>query len=266
MQRDDVGTRQQFVQRHHVSHPGKGRRRIRVVPQHGTAHALEDARGGQPDLAGTDDADGAAMQGAAKQAIEHEVAFAHPVVGAVGLPVERHHQRQRVLGHGFGRIGGYARDEQAQCLRRSQIDIVEACAAQQHRTHTQGMQRVQYRRIKPVIDEHADGGAVLCQRGGMHVQRGIEVEERIALPVRITLVGFLQEATVVGAGAEDGDLHGRTWVECPADHTAATRLWGWHRRCRHHRCPCHLLRTDSPGPASRRSGSARRGARPRSRP
>ena len=265
VQRDDVSARQQFIQRHHLADTREGRRRVRVVPQHRAAHTLEDARGGQADLAGTDDADRAAMQGAPEQAVEHEVAFAHAVVGSMGLAVEGHHQRQCMLGHGFGRIRRHPRDEQVQRFRSGKVHIVEARTAQQHGPHTQRVQRAQHLRIQPIVDEHADRGAVLCQRCGMHIQRGIEVDERATLPRRLTQVGFVQEATVVGSGAEDGDLHGRTWMECHADHTAATRPWGWHRRCEHRRCPVPL-RTCNPAPASRRSGSARHDARPRSRP
>ena len=55
----------------------------------------------------------------------------------------------------------------------------------------------------------------------MHVQRGLEVHERKALPDRIAQVGLVQETAVIGAGAEDGNLHGRVWAKVRADHTAA---------------------------------------------
>ena len=92
------------------------------------------------------------------------------------------------------------------------------------------MQRVQNRRVQAVVDEHADSNAILRQRCGMHVQRGIEVHERKALPGRIALVGLVEETTIVGAGTENGDLHGGAWREFPADHTAAPALVGWPRR------------------------------------
>jgi len=91
-------------------------------------------------------------------------------------------------------------------------------------------------------------------------------EVLVAVPKPLgALVGLVQEATIVGAGTENGDLHDGAWLEFPADHTAAPALMGWPRRYayRRGRVP---LRTGSPDPASRRSGSARRGAHPRSRP
>src|SRR6185437_16853387 len=96
----------------------------------------------------------------------------------------------------------------------------EAGTAQQHRAYAQCMQGLQHRCIEPVVDEHADGGAVLCQRGGVHVQRRVEIHELEILPCPLVLVGFLEKAAVVGTGTENGDLHGKACAEIRHDHSA----------------------------------------------
>ena len=46
------------------------------------------------------------MQPVAEQTVEGEVAVADTQVGAVDVAVEGENERQRVLGDGFGRVGG----------------------------------------------------------------------------------------------------------------------------------------------------------------
>ncbi len=72
-----------------------------VVRENPAAEAAEDARDDRPDLAGADDAHGAAVHVEPEQAVEREVALAHARVRAVDLPVEAQHHRDRVFGHGM---------------------------------------------------------------------------------------------------------------------------------------------------------------------
>ena len=74
-----------------------------VVPEQAAPEAGgEDLRCREPDLAGADDADGLAAQRVAEQALQLEVAFAHPVVGLVRVSVECLDERDGELGDGGG--------------------------------------------------------------------------------------------------------------------------------------------------------------------
>ncbi len=88
MQGDDVRAGQELRQAHHRA--AKGRRRHGIVAEQCAAEAGKDAGGCKADPAGADDAHGLAGERDAEQTVEREVSLPHPVVGAVGVAVERH--------------------------------------------------------------------------------------------------------------------------------------------------------------------------------
>jgi hypothetical protein len=112
-----------------------------------------------------------------------------------------------MLGHGFGRIGRDARDEDAQRGCDLQIDVVEACTAQEDGAHAHILQRGQHRRIEHVIDEDADGVAVFRQQGCLQRQGGFQVHEGEARGAASVGQRLVQKATVIALRAEYGDLH-----------------------------------------------------------
>ncbi len=99
MQRDDVGSREELRQFHvgraEPAHliVGEG-----VVGQQLTSEAGHDAGEDGADAAGPDHADTTAVEVEPEQPVEREVALSHPVVRAVGAPVEAEDERDRVLG------------------------------------------------------------------------------------------------------------------------------------------------------------------------
>ena len=76
--------------------------RAGIVDQHAAAKAHHDASEAAANLAAAHHPDLAAMQVHAHQAVQHEVALAHPGMGTVGLAVERQQQGRGVLGHRMG--------------------------------------------------------------------------------------------------------------------------------------------------------------------
>jgi len=115
-----------------------------VVGEHAAAVALHDAGQGEADLAHAQHADRLAVQRAAQQAVEVEVALAHAVVGPVRLAVERLQQGHGELGHGLGAVAGHVGHEEAQLVGCRQVHVVEARAPKQHRPHALLVQRLQH--------------------------------------------------------------------------------------------------------------------------
>lgn len=157
VQAHDVGARQQVLERGVLAEGGELVVAEGVVGEQAAPEAAHDAREGDADAAGADEADDAAVQGAAEQAVEREVGLAHAVVGAVRVAVERLHQRHRELGHGLGAVRRHVGHEQAQPRRRLEVDVVVPRAPQQHRAHAQLMQRRQHVRRQRVVHEHTHG-------------------------------------------------------------------------------------------------------------
>ena len=98
--------------------------RVRVVRQHAHPEAAEQPDERASDLARADHADRLAAQVEPHEPADGEVPFAHPVVRPVDLPVQRHEQRERVLGHGVRRILRDAHDRDAVLAGRFQVHVV----------------------------------------------------------------------------------------------------------------------------------------------
>jgi len=96
--------------------------------------------------------------------------------------------------------------------------VVEAGAAQRHEPHAESGQRPERRLVELVVDECADGLRALGEKRCFSGEPGLVVDEAVAGRG----VRGVEEAPVVGLGAEDGDIHGsgRTArgrkVHCPA--------------------------------------------------
>ena len=95
-----------------------------VVGEQAAPEPVHDPGDPHADLAGPHDADGPAVQVEAQQAVEREVPLAHPVVGAVELPVQCQHQPHGVLGDRVRRIGGDPRHRDPQFARGLDIHVV----------------------------------------------------------------------------------------------------------------------------------------------
>ena len=179
--RDDVPrlVRQRAVQRHHVAAPQqllerhvlaerleRGARE-RVVRHQLAPEALHDPRERNPDAPRADQPHRLAGQRAAQQPVEREVALAHAVVRAVRAPIQSLDQRHRVLGYGLGRVRRHVGHGEPQVLRRHQVDVVVARAAEEDRADPRGAERLEDGRRQHVVDEDAHGVRVAHEVGGL---------------------------------------------------------------------------------------------------
>jgi hypothetical protein len=183
--------------------------RVRIGREQPAAEAVHDAGEYRPDLARADDADRATAQVEAEQAVEREVALAHPVEGPVRAAVQRQDQRDGVLGDGVRRIRRHAGDGDAQPFGRRQVDMVEAGRAQRDHARPALGQRLQHLGVELIVDEGADGGEAAGERRRLRRQPRLEVHELVF----VACVRGLEEGAVVGFGAEERGSHD-VWSGC----------------------------------------------------
>lgn len=222
MQADDVALGEQAVEVAVLAVLLEGRGGEGVVGEDVAAEALHDAGGGEADLADAEDADGLAVEGAAEQAVEGEVALADAVVGPVGVAVEGLDQGDGELGDGLGGVGGHVGDHDAVAAGRVEVDIVEAGAAQQDGLDALVGEGVDDGGAQGVVDEDADGVGIVGDEGDAAFVEGELVVDDLDVGVEVEneavgggfggalvgLEGGVQVVPVVGLGAVDGELHG----------------------------------------------------------
>ena len=205
VQADDVGLTQQGVDVH-VFGPQIDGSLVRVGIAHQQAHAkaLEDAQGGDADLAGAYDAGGAAMHVEADQPLQGEVGVAGALVGLMDAAVEGHHQAHRVLGDRLGGVGGYPHHFQTQLLGGHQIHVVVTGAAQGDDLGAVRGQLGQHLPVGVIVDEQADHGEVMGEASCLGLQPHVEELQLEA----VLAVGLIEVFLVVALGTENGDSHG----------------------------------------------------------
>ena len=144
------------------------------------------------------------MQIEPEEALEREVAFAHAVVGAMQVAVERQHERHRVLRDRVGgEYAGTRTHRQPRRGGRSVVYVVVSGAAQRHEPRTPARKRVDGGAVKLVVHEDAHGGKTTGERRSRRGESLPVVDEFV--PRR--LVGGVQIEAVIRPGAEDGDAH-----------------------------------------------------------
>jgi hypothetical protein len=164
VQRDDVGTREQLLQRH-----VRGQRPdiivgVWIVGQQSAAEAGHDPREDLPDAARAHDADRARVEIEPEQAFQREVAVPDTPVRARDVPDRGQDLRDGVLPDRMGRIGGHAAHDDAEVGRGGQVDVVEAGRGQRHEADATSCRRREGRRIEGVMDEGADGREAVRER------------------------------------------------------------------------------------------------------
>ena len=166
VQRDDVGGATQLAERDVLQTLLLGPRVVRVRVPHDHAHpeALEDLTGDLADLPRSDQSGGLAVHVEADEAVEGEVHVPHPAVGLGDVAVECHRQGDGVLGHGVGRVGRDARDEDPVLLGRREVDAVEPGAAQRDHLHALLREHLDHLAGDLVVDEHAHDVDVVADR------------------------------------------------------------------------------------------------------
>lgn len=175
VQADDIGAAQQVLQRRVLAVLGELVVAEGVVREQLAAEAPHDAREGDADPAGADDAHGPAVQRAAEEPVEGEVGLAHAVVGAVGVAVQRLHQGDGELGHGLGAVRRHVGDEQAEARRRLEVHVVVAGAAQEDGAHAQRVKRREHVLAQRVVHEDADGGGAGGEGRRLGAQREVVI-------------------------------------------------------------------------------------------
>jgi hypothetical protein len=178
----------------------------RVAGDDAAAEAQHDVRQRGADAAGADDAHHFLVQIEAHQAVQHEVAFAHPIVGAVNLAVEREHQADAEFGDRERRIFRDAHDGYPQLRRRFEVHVVEAGAAEQYQADAVTRQRFQRGGADVVIDETADRGIPAGKRGGSGVQLRLGMNELVLLQA----VGRRQHIACIRIRTVDQNFHDRS--------------------------------------------------------
>ena len=206
VERDDVGSGQQFVERRigdaTASQFGFG---SRVECQHAAAEAEHDLGHAAADPSGANHADRSPEEVEAEQTIQGKIALADPVVGLVQPAVEREHKADRVFRDRVRRILRHTDDRQRKPRGRRQIDLIEAGAAERDQLHALMSKDVERGGIELIVHEAVDGCGPLGQPG------------RVAVEPRFEPVPFDRQAgrsrsergTVVGFHGKDGDTHGR---------------------------------------------------------
>ena len=175
----------------------------RIAHQQAHAEALEDAQGGDADLAGADDAGGATVHVEADQPLQREVGVTGALIGFVDATVEGHHQAHRVLGDRFRGVGGHSHHLQPQLLGGGQIHVVVAAAQGDH-LGAVGGQLSQHLAVGIVVDEQAHHGEAVGQPGSLGLQPHVEELQFIT----VLAVGLIEVLFVVALGTENGDSHG----------------------------------------------------------
>ncbi len=176
---------------------------VRVDGEHPAPQVPQQPRHDGTDATGADHADRLAGEIEPDEAVECEVAVADPVVGAVDPTVEGEDQRQRVLGHGVGRVGRHVDDHDSEMVGGVEVDVVVPGAPQCHAPDAGRAQRLEHRRVDGVVDEHADDVGARGEFDGGQVETGVEIHEPV-VPI-----GRLEAFAVVGLGGEHPDLgHG----------------------------------------------------------
>ena len=209
MQADHVGLRQGFVQgqelpAHGLDACAQGRLGIGVHRQHAATEPGEDAGHGGSNLPRTDHDHGLVLEVETHQPIKGQVAFANPLVGAMGLPVQGEHQRQGMLGHRGGRVGRHPKHPEVQPARRIQIDVVETGAAQGDAANATGRKGLEHGGGEVVVDEGAYRIGAGRQRGGANIQPRLQRNRLDTSPPE----GVIQRVSLVGTVRIDGDAHG----------------------------------------------------------
>ncbi len=205
VQADDIAGSKQVRQRH-VAHAqcDAVRAGLGIMGQQPAAETAHDPQEALADLPRAHDAHGAPVQIDPHQAFEGEVPLPHPRVGPVQLAIEGHHQGGGVFRHRVGRILRDPAHGQPALGGGSQVDVVEAGAAQRNEPHAVVVQSAQAGGVQPVVDKSADSLAARTGGGGRGLQAGFEEYQLMPAP----RVGGSKETLVVRLGAENGDTHG----------------------------------------------------------
>ncbi|KAL4891581.1 hypothetical protein BDV59DRAFT_194270 [Aspergillus ambiguus] len=135
VQADDVAVGQQRLQIDKLAVLAELVAAKRVKRQQPAPKAVHDARKRQADAPHAHHAHRLPAQRQAQESLQVEVALADAVVRAVRLAVQRLDQRHRELGHRLGRVARHVGHEQAQLLRRAEVDVVEPGAAEEDGPH-----------------------------------------------------------------------------------------------------------------------------------
>jgi hypothetical protein len=100
-----------------------------------------------------------------QETIETEVALTYAIVPAMRVPIERLDQRDGELCYGFRGVGGYPGDEEVEPVCGFEVDVVEACTAEQDGSRSAFVESFKNAGIQMVIDEGADCVASLGEGG-----------------------------------------------------------------------------------------------------
>ena len=203
VERHDVGLAQQRIERR-VRDPHRRTFGIGhdVVCDHLAPETEHDPGDPRADAPRADDPDRPAVEVEAQQAIEREIAFANACIGTVDVAIERQDECDRMLGHRFRRIGGDARDGDAERLCSGEVDIVEPGRPQGHDAYADILELPQNGCVDLVVHEDADRIGALGQDRGFGSQPAFHEVQDVGGARR----GFHEHA-VVGFGAEHGDDH-----------------------------------------------------------
>ena len=176
---------------------------VRIVGQNAATESVHDLSDDDADPAGAEDTDRLGVEFNAEQAFEGHIAFADPSVGAVDLSVQGQDQRDGMLGHGVGGVGGHADHLDSHFGSGVEIDVIEAGAAEGNQLGASLAKRVEHGGVDPVVDEDADGWVSVGQGDRLGVERRLDEGQIVAEG----FVGFAEEAVPVGFITEDDDSH-----------------------------------------------------------
>lgn len=173
------------------------------MAQDAATHRRQCASQDQADLSRPDDADRLPVHVEAKQTVECEIPFAHPIVRAMDLAVQAEDERERMLRDGVGGVGRHANDLQSQSVGRPQVDVVESRAAQSDEPATLTSQDIECSSVALIVHEEAGCRSIALQDGRTLTESLIKVDD-IVLGVAVRGV---EKATIVRLRAVDGYTH-----------------------------------------------------------
>lgn len=207
VQRHDVGDREEIVERD-VPHAQQLRLRVGswIVSHQPATETRHDAGEDAADRPCPDDAHRAAVEVEAQQSGQREVPLPDACPCSVDLPVECQDQADRVFSDRVRRVGRDPHHRQSEPARRVDVDVVEAGRTQRDQAGPSLREALQHLRREVVVDVGADSGEAVRQRGGGHVEAGVEEGERVT----VVTVHRGEELLVVRARAEHDHAHVHT--------------------------------------------------------
>ena len=138
------------------------------------AHAAANVNKCHAYFARADDPDRLAVEVEADKAVQAEIEVPRPDISLVSFAHKSQQQRHGVLGYGVRRVCGHAHHGH-NSVRRLEVDVVVAGAAQSYQLDAAVPERFYRRAVDNIVDERYDGAGAFRHDGGAAAQSGFKI-------------------------------------------------------------------------------------------